>query len=339
MINSHSEFQPLEEVILGRGYPPEYFDHIQDAEIRDCLQRIFAEIEEDFQNLTEVLTGFGVTVIRPEVISKHQFQDHHSHGQTLPPLTPRDRQGVLGTKLLRMGDYDIFDSIFHHYQQLAPDQVIDPFRTESAPVINGANNSCIFRLGRDVWFDQSDMLTADHAQWIQENVLMEPGYRFHDMQTIGHGDCVFACLRPGVLLTSFHGGMDYERDFPGWDIHCVASASVEREQYFRFREELHPGAQWWIPDKDNFPRFREYVDTYLQHWVGSIHESVFDVNCLSIDEQHVIFGCYDSDVFAYCEQHGITPILCDIRHRFFFDGSVHCCSLDIRRRGGREDYL
>jgi argininosuccinate synthase len=59
---------------------------------------------------------------------------------------------------------------------------------------------------------------------------------------------------------------------------------------------------------------------------------------LSIDENHVVFGCYDKGVFDYCRSHGIEPILCDIRHRFFFDGSVHCCTLDIRRKGGMEDY-
>ena len=54
IINSYSEFQPLEEIVVGRGYPPEYVDFVEDIEIRENLQKIFIEIEEDFQNLIRI---------------------------------------------------------------------------------------------------------------------------------------------------------------------------------------------------------------------------------------------------------------------------------------------
>lgn len=334
-INIYSEFQPLEEVVIGQGYPPDYFDHLQDSQVRDCLQTIFHEIQEDFQRLRTILESFGVAVRPVKVMSKQQFQEQpHS----LPPLTPRDRQGVFGRTLLRLSPYAIFDDIFEHYKAVTPHQVLDPFESGDH-VMNGANNTCVYRMGRDVWFDHSDLMTASQTQWLRTNVMTDSGYRFHDMHTLGHGDCVFAALKPGVLLTSYHDGLDYRADFPGWSVHCVTSPSIRREGFARFTEKLHPGTQWWIPGLENLPRFRQYVTEYLQHWVGQIHESVFDVNCLSLDDSHVIFGCYDKDVFDYCRQHGIEPILCDIRHRFFFDGSVHCCTLDIRRRGDMEDYL
>ena len=36
--NSHAEFQQLKEVVVGQGYPPEYFDHIENQEVRENLQ-------------------------------------------------------------------------------------------------------------------------------------------------------------------------------------------------------------------------------------------------------------------------------------------------------------
>ena len=338
IINSYSEFQPLQEVVIGQGYPPDYFDFVKDRQTRQCLETIFSEIEEDFDHLISVLTSFGVTVTRPGIISKEQFQNLAQRGyHMLPPLTPRDRQHVYGDKLVRFSNYQIFDQIFQHYKNLAPDQIVDVFVDNPNHVLDGANASCVFRMGRDVWFDESEWLTADQARWLEQNIFTDSSYRFHRMLTEGHGDCVFAVLKPGVILTSYHDdGVNYRKDFPNWNIHRIPSPSINR--FVEFREQLHPGTTWWVPGQDNLPQFREYVNTYLQDWVGAIHESVFDVNCLSIDEQHVIFGCYDADVFAYCRQHGIEPILCDIRHRFFFDGSVHCCSLDIRRQGGMEDY-
>ena len=342
-INSYSEFQPLEEVVVGQGYPPEYFDHITDSEVRDNLQKIFSEIEEDFQYLVKTLESCGVVVQRPGICSKEQFQKYALNGNhVVPPLTPRDRQGVFGNKLVRLSNYQIFDQMFNHYKSIDPDHVVDVFTQNKQHVIDGANNSCVFRMGRDIWFDESDFLTANQSQWLEKNILTESGYRFHRMLTDGHGDCVFAVLKPGVIITSFHdSGVDY-RDFPPGDIHRIGTSSMERQSYqqgfWNFRNEYHPGLNWWVPGVDNLPKFKSYVDQYLNNWVGAVHESVFDVNCLSIDESRVIFGCYDKEVFDYCRKHGIEPILCDIRHRFFFDGSVHCCTLDIRRKGGMEDY-
>jgi hypothetical protein len=53
----------------------------------------------------------------------------------------------------------------------------------------------------------------------------------------------------------------------------------------------------------------------------------------------VIFSSYNKQVFDFCERHGITPIISELRHKYFFDGGISCCTQDIRRRGGLETYL
>lgn len=341
--SKYSEFQPLREIVVGQGYPAEYFDNIADSEIRNNVQKIFLEIEEDFQNLINTLEGFGITVTRPGVISKDEYQQCCELDKPpMPPLTPRDRQGVFGKKFVNLCDWASFKQMNSYYKNLDKENFIDPYENELHPVIAGANNSCVFQMGRDVWFDESEFFTIDHSRWLEQNVMTDSRYRFHRMLTEGHGDCVFAVLKPGVIITSYHdNGVNYKQDFPGWDKHYVGTPSISRElrqNFWNFKNESQPKITWWTPGKNNLPKFSAYVDQYLNNWIGAIHESVFDVNCLSIDDKHVIFGCYDKGVFDYCESHGITPILCDIRHRFFFDGSVHCCTLDIRRDGDMEDY-
>jgi len=338
MINSYSEFQPLREVVVGQGYPADYFSCISDSQTRDTLQQIFGEIEEDFQHLQRTLESFGVRVVRPGIISKQRFeQSMDQNNACIPPITPRDRQTVYGQKLVRFADWTTFDPLFAHYQASEPDRVLIPTYQEKQ-LLAEANASCVYRMGRDVWFDQSAWLTEAHTDWLKQHVLTDPGYRFHDMVTNGHSDCVFSVLKPGVILTSFHdAGVAYATDFPGWNIHRVQTPSTER--FVQFKNELHPGQRWWVPGQDNLNSFRSYVDQYLTHWVGEMHETVFDVNCLSIDTEHVVFACYNKEVFDYCEANGVTPILCELRHRFFFDGGTHCCTLDIEREGGMEDYF
>ena len=232
-----------------------------------------------------------------------------------------------------MNQWDTWNPLHREFRKQDPDNVVKMVKE-----IDGANASCIFKMGKDIWFDQSDYLTPTQSGWLKENVLTRPDYRFHEMVTDGHSDCVFTVLKPGVILTSFwDAGVAYKDDFPNWKLHRVQNPSIDR--FNEFRDKLHPGLNWITPGVDNAPKFKQYVDTYLKDWTGEMHESVFDVNCLIVNQENVIFGCYDAEVFKYCEQNGINPILCDLRHRFFFDGSVHCCTLDTLREGDCEDYF
>jgi hypothetical protein len=102
--------------------------------------------------------------------------------------------------------------------------------------------------------------------------------------------------------------------------------------------EQSPGA-WYVQGQTPTPEFTDFVNTYLTKWTGFVAETVFDVNCLVLDESHVIFSAYNKQVFDYCRKHGIEPIISELRHSYFWDGGISCCTQDIRRAGGLENYL
>ena len=56
-------------------------------------------------------------------------------------------------------------------------------------------------------------------------------------------------------------------------------------------------------------------------------------------EDGMVFSAYNKQVFDYCEKHRINPIISELRHSYFWDGGVSCCTQDIRRKGGLETYL
>ena len=113
MINSYTSWQPLEEVIVGRAYPPDYFDFIDNPQVRNQLQQILAETEEDLANLQKTIEIYGAKVRRPDLPNKHHFQQSQMQGQgaPLPPLTPRDWQITLGQKLLRILPMEELDNV------------------------------------------------------------------------------------------------------------------------------------------------------------------------------------------------------------------------------------
>jgi hypothetical protein len=194
-------------------------------------------------------------------------------------------------------------------------------------------------VGRDVFFDNSDFLRLDQTRWIVDNVL-GPEYRIHEAVTDGHGDAVFAILKPGVILSSKHDvNLDLGRDFPGWDVCKIWDSSIwAAMEVGKFKYEQSPGA-WYVQGQTPTAEFTEFVDTYLNKWTGFVAETVFDVNCLVLDEENVIFSAYNKEVFDYCKKHRINPIISELRHSYFWDGGISCCTQDIRRRGGLESYL
>ena len=342
-INSYTSWQPLEEVIVGRAYSPDYFDFIENAQVRNQLQQILSETEEDLANLQRTIEKFGARVRRPDLPNRDRFiqSQIHGSGAPLPPLTPRDWQITLGDKLLRVLAMQELDSLCDEYTQ-AGGTVINPHGPtgwDENCILNGASASCIVRVGRDVFFDNSDFLRPDQTRWIVDNVL-GPEYRVHEAITDGHGDAVFAILRPGVLLSSKHDvNLDLARDFPGWDVCKIWDSSIwAAMEVGKFKYEQSPGA-WYVQGQTPTPEFTQFVDTYLSKWTGFVAETVFDVNCLVLDESHVIFSAHNREVFDYCRKHGIEPIISELRHSYFWDGGISCCTQDIRRRGGLETYL
>ena len=339
MINSYTSWQPLEAVIVGSAYTPDYFDFIDNAQVRNQLQQILAETQEDLNNLQQVIEQYGATVYRPTLMDRHNFQQSQISGQgaPLPPLTPRDWQITLGQKLLRVLPMLELDDICKEFSN----QIINPHGDtwDSNCVLNGASASCVVRVGRDVFFDNSDYLHPDQTRWIVDHCL-GPEYRIHEAVTDGHGDAVFAILKPGVILSSKHDmHIDLARDFPGWDVLKIWDSSIwAAMEVGKFKYEQSPGA-WYVQGQTPTAEFTNFVNTYLNKWTGFVAETVFDVNCLVLDEENVIFSAYNREVFDFCKRHRINPIISELRHSYFWDGGISCCTQDLRRRGGLETYL
>jgi len=340
MISSYTSWQPLEEVIVGNCYPGHYFDFIDNKNVRLQLEQILNETEEDLNNLQKTIEQYGAIVKRPDVMPKEDFQHNQITGQgvSMPPLTPRDWQITLGEKLLVCAPLDEMKTILNGYDKKS---IVDPFNGIWSPdvVLNGGNASCIVRVGRDIFVDNSEFWTRQQTEWVEQNVL-DGRYKIHEAVTEGHGDAVFAILKPGVLLSTYHADdLNLADEFRGWDILKLNDPSIKHAMEIgKFRYENFNG-RWYVHEETPSTEFANYVDTYLKDWTGESAETVFNVNCLVLDEQHVIFSGYNKEVWDFCAKHNIEPIICELRHKYFWDGGISCCTQDIRRKGGLESYL
>ena len=99
------------------------------------------------------------------------------------------------------------------------------------------------------------------------------------------------------------------------------------------------GGRWWLKGEEHNDQLIDFVNTWLKDWVGYVEETVFDVNMLSIDQNTIICNNYNKDVFAHFKKHKVEPIVFNFRHRFFWDGGIHCITQDLYREGTMEDYF
>ena len=149
------------------------------------------------------------------------------------------------------------------------------------------------------------------------------------MEIEGHGDCTWCVPKPGCIVTLYEI-QNYQEKFPGWDI-CYLEDKYW-DQMSPFRKVKHRnGGKWWVPGEEDSDDFSEFVETYLKDWVGYVEETVFEVNMLSIDQSTILVNNYNKQVFDFLEKHNIAPVIAPFRHRWFWDGGVHCVTQDLYR--------
>jgi N-dimethylarginine dimethylaminohydrolase len=202
-------------------------------------------------------------------------------------------------------------------------------------ILNQIPANGITRIGQDLFFGIAQSADVDKIKKLTEHFF--PDYRNHIVTTGGHIDGCFTPVKPG-LIVSIEDMPTYADTFPGWEVVYLPGESWNKVQSFLDLKEKNQG-KWWIKGSEYDNELIEYVETWLQDWVGYVEESVFDVNILVIDQQNIVVNGYNKQAFDAFERHGVTPHICPLRHRYFWDGGVHCVTLDLDRDGTQQDFF
>ena len=340
-INSHNSWSKLEEVWLGDVYPASWYDHLA-PEVRDCFYKITEITQQDLNAIQRKLEEFGVVVRRPVYSNIDDYL--HANGQLIKPeITPRDYYLTLGNTLYAQKDsVTPWQHVLDEYRQQSNCTVKPVMKIPGVAHISSAFS---VRAGRDVYID---LVFQTDPRYVGGNVVKEQlvelfkeyyssdfkDYRVHILFNGGHVDGCFALLKPGVLLTSKYFD-DYQRTFPNWQ--QVNVSEPEFKNYSRRRSNAHGMHKWYTPETVDNRQFNQHVVKYALDWVGDFTETFFEINCLSIDEKNVLMLGENEHVFRRLEELGITAHSVPFRTRTFWDGGMHCLTLDIRRQSKLED--
>jgi hypothetical protein len=198
------------------------------------------------------------------------------------------------------------------------------------------NGAMISRIGKDLYFGTD--LYRDNQTDIKNQMDLEfSNYRNHVVNTGGHADGTYCPVCPGLIL-SLVDVPTYADTYPGWEVIYLPGQSWHKVRPFLDLKEKNKG-KWWIPGFEHDQDVVDVVETWLGHWTGYVEETVFDVNMLIIDPKNVIVFNYNKQVFDALDRYGITPHIVPFRHRYFWDGGIHCVTSDLHREGTMQDYF
>ena len=130
----------------------------------------------------------------------------------------------------------------------------------------------------------------------------------------------------------------YADTFPDWEVVYLPGQSWDNVRPFLKLKNQNKG-KWWIPGFEHDQDVVNVVEQWLGHWTGYVEETVFDVNMLVVDPKNVLVFNYNKQVFNALERYGITPHIVPFRHRYFWDGGIHCLTSDLHREGTMQDYF
>ena len=375
MYSVYQHWDPLKTCVVGRCYPPEFFSWIKDSRLRNQFEKIAIETEEDFQQIVKKLKTFNVEVLRPNLPENNFINGQYLK----PPITPRDYMVMIGTTLYHDYQYwynvygsckqehwpgfgeiekyddldpdiqahlwsnglgeqqnqrncysEIWKQIEKNGNTIAQNKFIDPPGLQ----INGANVS---RLGKDLYFatwQDGGPVLPQYQQYLDETFT---DTRNHVVNTGGHGDGCYCPVTPGLIF-SIYDVPRYEKTFPDWEVVYLENQGWKQVTDWEELKGKNDG-KWWIPGCEKDQDVINTVTTYLDHWVGFVEETVFDVNMLIIDPKNVMVFSYNDRVFEALDRYGITPHVVPFRHRFFWDGGIHCVTLDLDRHGKMKNYF
>ena len=314
MVNSYTGFDRLREVWLGNCYPAEFYSDHEPA-VREAFEHITEITQEDLAYIERVLEQLGVTVRRPE-FSDCKEDDTNSHGALIkPPMMPRDDNLALGKQFYHLRNRYRVDP----WQSHLPESI-----ETVTPELECLQPPSVVRCGRDLYVDYNShqhiwgMVGSTFVDWARD-------YRVHVIETGGHSDGVFCPVAPGIIVASCWME-EYSHTFPGWEVFQLP------------REHVAHFGKWWVDDdtaRNN--RFADHINQFAIDWIGDFTETQFSVNMLVVDHKTVISVNENRELNDFLDQRGINVIIAPFRAKSFWDGGLHCLTVDVVRDGDKRD--
>ncbi|MFJ8535432.1 amidinotransferase [Streptomyces sp. NPDC093591] len=354
-VNSHNEWDPLEEIIVGRldaatipsKHPvvacnmPPWAARLQGLAAGFRYPRVLIErAQYELDGFIALLRSLGITVMRPDAVDhRRRFGTPDWSSRGFCNTCPRDSLLVIGDEIIETPmawPCRYFET--HSYRAILKDYFRRGARWTAAPKP---------QLTDELFEADFRIPEADEPV---RHILTEFEPVFDAADFVRAGRDLFV-TRSNVTNRM---GIDWLRRHlgPGYRIHEIESRCRTPMHIDTTFVPLAPGKVLVNPeyvDVDRLPGILSSWDVLVAPEPDPIDERLLRItsmcgkwlsmNVLMIDDKRVIAERHHTGMLRALEKWGFEPIPCDLLHYAPFGGSFHCATLDIRRRGTLESYF
>ncbi|RLN05748.1 hypothetical protein BBJ28_00022829 [Nothophytophthora sp. Chile5] len=349
IINSHNEWDPLEEVIVGRVdgatipewhvagkavWPGKYWDMYKTKAGQPFPKDLMEGAAKELDYLAEVLEGEGVIVRRPEVNEGDFNQpvetpDFTSRSQLYAAM-PRDVLIVFGNEILeapmawrsRYFEFRPYRKLIKEYFQVRPRKLPgSSVVTEFEPTFDAAEFT---RMGRDIFTQQSQVTNQFGIDWVRRHLGDDYNVHVLDFQDRNamHIDGTFVPLMPGKLLAN-----PYRPCITG---RPVKTYSYKNKDYEYCLPEMFKGWEVFVAPEPELSK--DHPLFFTSPWTATC-------NVLVVRPGTVIVEAHEKQAQQCFKDWGFEVIPVPFRNFMPFGGSFHCATCDVRRTGELQSYF
>ena len=355
-VNSHNEWDPLEEVIVGRlegatipSYHVSFSGNLPSAAAklyrplagRRYPRPIVNSAQKELDGFVSLLEKEGITVRRPDVMDfSKRFRTPDWKSKGFCTASPRDGIIVFGDEFLETpGAWRSRIFEIHAYRRLLLEYFNRGAKWYSAPkpMLLDSLYEKDFRAGKlgepvryiindsEPTFDAADFVRCGRdIFYTRSNVTNPSGVRWLERH---YGDRYTFHSIPTLCPQPMHIDTTFMPLAPGKIL--VNPEYVDMENL--------PGilSDWDLlvaPEPDPAP-------SGLMNLHLSLVSKWISLNVLMLDEKRVVVEATQKRMIEAMKDWGFDPIPCTFIHYKIFGGGFHCATLDIRRRGGLESYF
>lgn len=358
VVNTHNEWDPLEEIIVGRiedsvfpphhpyvlgGIPKNLYNmlYVLGGLKRRPKKFFVKEAQKELEEFVSILNAEGIKVRRPDRVDhtqKFSTPDWDSKGYTT--ACPRDCFLVIGDEIIetpmswrcRYFEPQAYYSLFKEYF----DQGAKWTSAPKPPL-------------RDSLYDMDYVVPTGDLPI--KYVINESEIVFDAADFVRCGKDIFATKSnvtnsAGIAWLARHLGDKY-------NIHIIETLSKQPMHIDTTFVPLGPGKAMINPkyiDKNNLPEILKRWDILeapepnivsggLLNEHASMCSMWLNMNVLLLDEERVIVEKSQTGMIKALKSWGMKPIACNFLHFNPYGGAFHCATLDIKRNGVLQSYF
>tara|TARA_X000000950_G_scaffold41353_1_gene45206 strand:+ start:69 stop:1349 length:1281 start_codon:yes stop_codon:yes gene_type:complete len=226
---------------------------------------------------------------------------------------------------------------YEHNDKTYPFRTLEKFVKENGNEIiydQYINSASMIRMGKDLFFGTGNIINKlNEDNFMKKWRRLFSEYNIHSIDTVGHIDGHTVPIKPGLILSTKFPEF-YKDSFPDWE---VVRCRTDSMKPWKIKNKKN-NSRYWVPNAGD--EFYDYVNEWMDDWVTYVDETIFDINLLIIDENNIVCNHnVNKELIDTFERHDITPHPINFRHRYFWDGGLHCMTSDIDRVGNQQDFF